>query len=256
MRFLITLALGLAAIAGGSTGAVAAKAPPLVLAASSLQEAMTAAALAWANKGHPKPTLAFAASSALARQLAAGAPADLFVSADEAWMDDVARRGLIAAGTRANLVGNTLVLVRPAFTSADPEPTPVGIARAIGATALAMADPDTVPAGRYGRAALTRLGIWRQVAAHVVRAENVRAALALVARGAATYGIVYATDARGEPAVRIAYRFPTASHPRIVYPIARLRASTNVEGEAFRRFLLSPEGQAIFGRFGFIRPGR
>lgn len=245
-------AIGLALIA--SVANAPPPVAPVVLAAASLQESLTEAADRWAAKGHPKPVISFAASSILARQVAAGAPADLFISADVDWMDDLARRGLIAPGTRANLAGNSLVLIRPATTSADPAPTPAGLARALSTAPLAMADPDSVPAGRYGRAALTRLGIWAQVAPKVVRAENVRAALALVARGVASYGIVYATDARSEPGVRVAYRFPAASHPRITYPIARLRSSTNAEGEAFRRFLLGRDGQGVLRRHGFT-PG-
>jgi molybdate transport system substrate-binding protein len=251
MRFVMIMLLAFA-WAGNAVAAERCVPAPLVLAAASLQESMTAAADAWAKRGHPRPIISFAASSALARQVAAGAPADLFVSADQEWMDDLQRRRLIAPGTRANLVGNRLVLVRPATTSADPETTPAGLARALGAAPLAMADPDTVPAGRYGRAALTRLGIWRRVVPQVVRAENVRAALALVARGAAGYGIVYETDARSEPGVRVVYRFAANTHPPITYPIARLKGSSNPEAEGFRAFLLSRAGQAIFARYGFI----
>jgi len=114
-----------------------------------------------------------------------------------------------------------------------------------------MANPDSVPAGKYGKAALVKLGAWDAVAPHVVRAENVRAALALVERGAAPLGIVYATDARASARVRIAGVFPAGSYPAITYPVARLKGSTNAEGEAFRRFLVSREGRAIFARFGF-----
>lgn len=234
-------------------GAAAAPSAPLVLAAASLQESMTAAADAWAAKGHARPVISFAASSALARQAAAGAPADLFVSADEEWMDDLQRRGLLVAGTRADLLGNRLVLVAPAsdarivaLGTRSPLPALLGEGR------LAMADPDSVPAGRYGKAALEKLGLWAQVAPKVVRAENVRAALALVERGAARYGIVYATDARASKQVRVAGIFPAASHPPILYPIARLKASTSPDAEGFRRFLLSREGKAIFARFGFL----
>lgn len=226
--------------------------PPVVLAAASLQESMNAAADAWAKRGHVRPTLSFAASSALARQVAAGAPADLFVSADVEWMDDLDKRGLLASGTRVNLLGNRLVLIAPVDSRVRVGLRPgVDLRRALNGGRLAMADPDAVPAGRYGKAALTALRGWDAVAPSVVRAENVRAALALVERGAAPLGIVYATDAKASAKVRVVGVFPAASHPPITYPIARLKASRNVEGEGFRRFLVSPGGRAIFVRYGF-----
>lgn len=226
--------------------------PPLVLAAASLQESMTAAADAWAAKGHPKPVISFAASSALARQVAAGASADLFVSADEPWMDDLAKRGLIVPATRVSFLGNALVIVAPATSTARADVrNPKKLAALLGRGVVAMADIDTVPAGKYGKAALTAIGVWDQVAPHVVRAENVRAALALVERGAAPFGIVYATDARASKSVRVIGVFPANTHPPITYPIARLKASTNPQGEAFRRFLISGTGKAIFARYGF-----
>lgn len=228
---------------------------PLVLAASSMQEALEGAATAYARGGRARPVLSFAASSALARQIASGAPADLFVSADEAWMDDVGRRGMLAPRTRANLAGNRLVLVAPTASRVRVALRPgVDVARALGGGRLAMADPDAVPAGRYGRAALERLGAWRGVERRVARAENVRAALALVERGAAPLGIVYATDARASRAVRVVGVFPATSHPPIRYPVARLARSRNPASEAFRRFLLGARGQAILRRYGFTRP--
>lgn len=226
--------------------------PPVVLAAASLQESMNAAADAWAKRGHVRPTLSFAASSALARQIVAGAPADLFVSADVEWMDDLDKRGLLAKGSRVNLLGNRLVLVAPADSRVRVTLRPgVDLRPALNGGRLAMADPDAVPAGRYGKAALTRLRGWDAVAPSVVRAENVRAALALVERGAAPLGIVYATDAKASARVRIVGVFPAASHPPITYPIARIKASRSVEGERFRRFLISPAGRKIFITYGF-----
>ena len=213
---------------------------------------MTAAADGYAATGRPRPVLSFAASSALARQVQAGAPADLFASADEAWMDVLDRAGMLAAGTRADLAGNRLVVV--ARVSWRGRLTRATLARTLAAGPVAMADPDAVPAGRYGRAALQRLGAWQAVAPHVVRAADVRAALALVARGAAPFGIVYATDARASGAVRVAGLFPADSHPPIRYPVARLTASRDPGAEAFRRYLLSPRGRAVFARFGFTRP--
>jgi molybdate transport system substrate-binding protein len=226
---------------------------PLVLAAASLQESLTAAADAWTAKGHARPVISFAASPALARQVEAGARADLFISADEGWMDYLAKKGLIMPASRADLLTNRIVLIAPAGKGAR---LTIGKAMPIGQTLgengrLAMADPDTVPAGKYGKAALEALGVWSSVSNRIARGENVRAALALVERGEAPLGIVYATDARASARVRVVGTFPASSHPPIRYPIARLKTATNKETDAFRRFLLSPEGRAIFLRFGF-----
>jgi len=229
----------------------AAPAPPVVLAAASLQESMTAAADAWTKHGHARPVISFAASSALARQGEAGAPADLFASADEDWMNELQAKGLLVPGTRSDFLANRLVVVAPLNGRAHIPARGAALGRVLGAGPLAMADPDSVPAGKYGKAALIKLGAWDAVARHVVRAENVRAALALVERGAAPFAIVYATDARASKLVRVAGVFPADSHPPIVYPLARLKASGKGEGEGFRRFLLSREGKAIFVRFGF-----
>ncbi|WP_230769476.1 molybdate ABC transporter substrate-binding protein [Sphingomonas sp. Leaf4] len=248
IRFLTWLALAVTA----GTPAMAQRRPATVLAAASLQESMNAAADVWARRGHPRPVLSFAASSALARQAAAGAPADLFVSADMEWMDYLAARGVLASATRVTLLGNRLVLVAPRASTVRIALRPgVDLRQALGQGRLAMADPAAVPAGRYGKAALERLGAWNDVAPLVVRAENVRAALALVERGVAPLGIVYATDAKASARVRVVAVFPAASHPPIVYPIARLKASRNPEGEAFRRFLVSGAGKAVFVRYGF-----
>jgi molybdate transport system substrate-binding protein len=182
----------------------------------------------------------------------AGARADLFVSADEAWMDTLAQRRLLRGGTRADFLGNRLVLVAPRRSRAAVRLQPGTNLRAVlGSGRLAMADPDAVPAGRYGRAALQRLGAWRGVAPRVVRAENVRAALALVERGATAMGIVYATDAQASRAVRVVGVFPAASHPPIRYPLAILAASRHPDAALFRAFLLSHRGRAIFARYGF-----
>lgn len=225
---------------------------PLVLAAASLQEALSAAADNWARKGHPRPVLSFAASSALARQIEAKAPADLFVPADEEWMDYLAQRKLIAPGTRAAFLTNRLVIVGRAGSRTRFDVRPgFPLAAALGRGRLALADPEAVPAGRYAREALIALKVWPSVAGSLARAENVRAALALVARGAAPLGVVYATDARAEPAVRIAGWIPAAAHKPITYPLTRLAASKNPEAEAFRRYLISAEGKAVFARFGF-----
>lgn len=225
---------------------------PVVLAAASLQEGLSEAADRWAALGHARPVLSFAGSSALARQIAAGAPGDLFISADEEWMDYVAARKLLRPGSRAAFLSNRLVLIAPVDSRLR---LVIGrgfpIARALGTGRLAMADPAAVPAGKYGRAALTKLGVWPGVAGRIASAENVRAALALVERGEAPLGIVYATDAKASARVRIVGVFPPASHPPIIYPMALLRTARNRDADAFRRFLLSPQGKAIFVRHGF-----
>lgn len=248
--WLATLAM-LALLAGSAPG-LAQPRGPLVLAAASLQEAMNDAADAWAAHGHPRPVLSFAASSALARQAASGGGnggADLFASADEQWMDYLAGAGRLVPGSRADFAGNRLVVVAPAGTTV--RLTRSDLAARLAAGPVAMADPAAVPAGIYGKAALTRLGAWPAVSRHVVVGDSVRAALATVERGAAPFGIVYATDALASRKVRVAGVFPAASHPPIRYPIARLQGSTGAEAEGFRRFLLSRDGQAILRRHGF-----
>jgi molybdate transport system substrate-binding protein len=225
---------------------------PLVLAAASLQESLNAAADGWARKGHPRPVISFAGSSALARQIESGAPADLFISADEAWMDYVANKGKVRSGTRVSFLFNNLVLIAPAASRLHVSIAPrFPLVRLLGKGRLALADPDAVPAGKYAKESLTRLGVWAAVAGKLARAENVRAALALVDRGEAPLGIVYTTDALADHGVRIVGTFPSRSHTLISYPLARLAASTNPDAEAFRRYLLSPEGKAMFRRFGF-----
>ncbi len=246
------LALAAAAIALSPAAAQKGK-PPLVLAAASLQESLTAAADAWVKRGHAKPTISFAASSALARQIDAGAPADLFISADEPWMDDVQKNGHVAPGTRVSFLANRLVLVAPASSKATlPIHKDMPLAQALGDGKLAMADPDSVPAGKYGKAALTSLGVWPQVQAKVARGDSVRAALAFVERGEAPFGIVYETDARASKGVRVVGVFPENSHPPITYPIARLTSSTSSEAEGFRLFLISATGRALFQSYGFL----
>lgn len=249
--------LGLVLLATGiSSPAIAKDKPPLVLAAASLQESLSAVADAWARKGQARPVLSFAASSALARQIEAGASADLFISADENWMDEVDKAGLVRAGTRKAFLSNRLVLIVPvnsklrvAIVKGFP------LARLLGEGRLAMADPEAVPAGKYGKAALESLGIWQGVEPKIARAENVRAALALVERGAAPLGIVYATDARASKKVKVIGTFPADSHPPITYPVAVLKAASSPDAERFRRFLLSRQARTIFVKHGFTFVG-
>lgn len=226
---------------------------PVVLAAASMQEALNAAADAWAAKANQRPVLSFAASSALARQIMALAPADIFISADEEWMDAVADKNLLRAESRADLVGNRLVLIAPGKRRspfANIQKSFPFRARLRGGR-LAMADPVAVPAGKYGKSALTALGLWDDVADRIAPAENVRAALLQVERGEAPLGIVYATDAKASAKVHIVGFFPQTSHPPIRYPIAILATSSAPTAEPFRRFLLSGQGRAILTRFGF-----
>lgn len=232
--------------------AVAQQSGPLVLAAASLQESMNAAADAWAAKGHPRPKISFAGSSALARQIESGAPADVFVSADEPWMDEVQSKGLLRPRTRVSFLTNTLVLVGPAGKAKRLTIRPgFPLAAALGPNRLAVADPNAVPAGIYAKQALTRLKVWPSVQGKLAPAENVRAALALVSRGAAPLGVVYGTDARAEPGVQVVGTFPASSHDPISYPVAVLASSRHKDAEGFRRYLISAEGKAVFRRFGF-----
>jgi molybdate transport system substrate-binding protein len=228
----------------------AAPAPLLVFAAASLKNALDA--VDGGYKG-ARVTASYAASSALARQIEAGAPADVFISADLDWMDYLAQKRLIRAQTRANLLGNALVLVAPAASAAHAAIAPgFPLARLLGQGRLAVADPDAVPAGRYAKAALQKLGVWSAVKDHLAPAENVRAALLLVARGEAPFGIVYRTDAAVSPRVRIAGTFPADSHPPIIYPVAVTAASKAPEpAAAYVAYHKSPPARAIFAKAGF-----
>jgi molybdate transport system substrate-binding protein len=195
----------------------------------------------------------FAGSPALARQIEAGARADLFLSADVEWMDYLEERGFLAAGTRRNLLGNELVLIAPAGSDVVLEARPgLPLAAALGRRRLAMGDPVLVPAGRYGRAALESLGAWSDVGNRLAPAENVRVALAWVARGEAPLGIVYRSDALAEPRVRVVTAFPAGSHPPIVYPVARLgRSPAPARAAAFQDWLGGPRARDRFLAAGF-----
>jgi molybdate transport system substrate-binding protein len=240
-----------------------AQTPLTVFAAASLQDALRAADAAWQDEapGNPPLRLSFAASSALARQIAQGAPADLFASADEPWMDWLAARGMIDTATRTSPIGNTLVLVAPADRAPPPgialERDGTRLAGLLGAGGrIAVADPAHVPAGRYARAALEWLGQWEALAPRLARADNVRAALLLVERGEAPLGIVYATDAQASGGVRVLGAFPAASHRPVTYPFALTsRAAGNPQARALHAFLTGPASAAIWRRFGFVPAG-
>jgi molybdate transport system substrate-binding protein len=193
----------------------------------------------------------FAASSVLARQIEAGAAADIFFSADRDWMDYLQSRKLIQAESRRDVLGNRLVLIAPAASTLSLKIAPqFELAAALGKGRLATGDPDSVPAGRYARAALTTLGVWNSVADHIVRADNVRAALAFVERGEVPLGIVYKTDALVDKGVRIVDTFPAESHPRITYPIALTVGAKSVAAQ-FADYLSKPAAGVVFARYGF-----
>jgi molybdate transport system substrate-binding protein len=226
-------------------------APVTVFAAASLTDSLKLVAEAYRAKTGVTVTLSFGASSTLARQIEQGARADVFLSADADWMDYLQKMGLIAERTRKDLLGNRLVLV--AASNARPAPTIAphfDLAGALGDGRLALADPASVPAGKYAKAALIALGVWDGVSSKIAAAENVRVALEYVARGEAPYGIVYATDAKVAPSVRVAGIFPADSHLPIVYPAA-LTKTASPEAKAFLDFLSSAQARAIFEKAGF-----
>ncbi len=244
------LAPGLAARAQPAPGA--AKPDVLFFAAASLQTALNAIAGEWKRETGKTVAFSYAASSALARQIEQGAPADLFASADLDWMDYAQSKGLIRETSRKTLLGNRLVLI-----AAKDDPVTITIApgfdlaAALGAGKLVTGNPASVPVGKYAQAALTKLGVWDQVQPKIAGADNVRAALALVARGEAKLGIVYATDARAEPKVRVVDTFPAASHAPIAYPFALTKAAASPDAAAFLAYLGSPGAVRIFEAEGF-----
>jgi molybdate transport system substrate-binding protein len=223
-----------------------------VFAAASLTDAMNAVGKAYESKTGTHVVFSFAASSVLAKQIESSAGADMFMSADEDWMNDLDKKGLVAPGTRHDLLGNHLVLVAPAGLNITVKIAPkfdlVGI---LGSSRLAVADPASVPAGKYAKTALTNLGVWDSVSGKLAIAENVRAALAYVARGETTLGIVYGTDAQIEPRVHVVGTFPDNSHAPIVYPVALVKDAKPGAAD-FEKFLSSDTATDIFKKYGFI----
>jgi molybdate transport system substrate-binding protein len=231
-------------------------APPglLVFGAASLSDALEEADRVFTQETGIAVTASFAASSVLARQIESGAPADLFFSADLAWVDYLKTHGLVRPGSQRNVLGNSLVLIAPADSTLQLQPARgFDLAGALGGGRLALGDPDSVPAGEYARAALTGLGVWPSVATRLARGENVRAALAYVARGEAPLGIVYRSDAQAERRVRVVGEFPADSHPPIVYPLV-LTVSARPGAERLAQFLSSASARQIFARYGFLPP--
>jgi molybdate transport system substrate-binding protein len=246
MRFLLALCLLLAPLA--------ARAQELtVFAAASLTDAMNDIAAQWAQAGHQPLRMSFGSSSTLARQIEQGAPANLFASADEKWMDYLADKKLIVSETRKDLLGNDLVLIapaeRPQHVTIGPNFDLVGMLGANGR--VATGDPAHVPVGIYAEQALKKLGIWDAVSPRLARTDDVRAALLLVERDEAPAGIVYATDAAVSKAVMIAGIFPADSHDPVSYPFAVTKSGDTPEARALMTFLAGPEARAIFANRGF-----
>jgi molybdate transport system substrate-binding protein len=231
-------------------------APPTIFAAGSLKPALDELASQGAL-GNPAPRLVYAASSALARQIEQGAPADVFISADEAWMDDVAAHHEIVPGTRLDLLGNALVLVAPRISNARVDLAQAQtLFKALGSERLAIALPGAVPAGRYASEALHALGSWNALEPKLAMGRDVRAALELVAMGECPLGIVYRSDAMSEPRVRIVATFPASSHTPIVYPVTIVQGHDNATSRALLKALRSPRAQATFRQYGFNAPQR
>ena len=251
-RILPVLALWVCA-AFAAPAARAADPELLVFAAASLTNALEALGPIYTQQTGQPVKFSFAASSALARQLEAGASADVFLSADIEWMDYVQGRDLIVRASRRDLLGNRLVLIAPKDSSVALEIAPgFALAKALGARGrLATGDPDYVPVGKYARSALMSLGVWNEVANRLVRADNVRTALAFVARGEAPLGIVYTTDAKIEPGVRVLGTFPADTHPPITYPVAVVRGA-HPGADRFARFLGEDAARQKFTEFGFL----
>ncbi|MEW6350830.1 MAG: molybdate ABC transporter substrate-binding protein [Thermodesulfobacteriota bacterium] len=223
-----------------------------VFAAASLTGALTQISALFRQKGMGKVVNSYASSSTLAKQIEKGAPAHVFISADQDWMNYLAERKLVDTTTRFDLVGNRLVLIAPADSPATVRISPgFELARLLGDSRLATGDPDHVPAGKYAKAALEKLGVWSQVAGRLARASDVRGALALVERGEAPLGIVYGTDAAAAKKVKIVAEFPSDTYPRVVYPAALVSGRESATARGFVEFLKGPEARDIFLSLGF-----
>ena len=244
-NFRLILALLLLALMPGQAVA----ADITVFAAASLAEAMKEVGAQFEKDSGQHVALSFAGSSALAHQIEASSGVDIFISADEDWMNYLDKKGLIAE--RKDLLGNRLVLIAPKDSPVHLSIAPhFDLARALNGGRLAIANPDAVPAGKYGRAALTQLGVWDSVADHLAQAEDVRVALAYVARGEAPLGIVYETDAQAEPSVKVVGVFPDASHAPILYPAGRTKDAKQ-DAQRFFQYLFSQKARAVFEKDGF-----
>jgi molybdate transport system substrate-binding protein len=224
-----------------------------VFAAASTTNAINDVSKLFTEKGKGKVVPSYASSSTLAKQIEQGAPAQVFISADEPWMNYLEERKLIEPGSRFDLLGNKLVLIAPSGSSVNKvEIGPkVDLVKLLGDGKLATGDPDHVPAGKYAKAALSKLGVWNDIEGRLARAQDVRGALTLVDRGETPLGIVYATDAAVTPKVKVVGTFPADSHPKIVYPTALIAGKGSPAAKSFLEFLKTPEAKAIFEKYGF-----
>lgn len=256
-RGLLLLAVGCAPEGsrgvGGAPGVEEPKEPLTVFAASSLTESLSEVAAAWTAQGGAPVALSFDASSRLAQQIVAGAPADVMISADTQWMDTLAQQSRILTDTRVDLLGNTLVVVVPRGRS--PGSGDAAILRQPQFRRIALAG-ETVPAGAYGDAALRQLGLWDTLSPRIIRGDNVRVVLGWVASGEADAGLVYRTDLLAEPKVELLVALPPDSHPPIVYPAAVVADSDQAESaRAFLSWCTGPEATGIFSKAGFSSAG-
>lgn len=247
------LGLALAAAVAPTAAARAQANGVVIFAAASLKNALDEIAADWSKAASkPMPKISYAASSALAKQLEQGAPADLFISADTDWMDYVAKKNLIVADTRVSLLGNKIVLIAPKESKVTIDVKQgFDLAKALNGGKLAMANVDAVPAGKYGKSALEKLGAWDGVKDKIAQAENVRAALLLVSRAEAALGIVYSTDAAAEPNVKIVGTFPDGSHAPIIYPAAVTKDFKAADAKPFLDYLKSTRARPAFEKQGF-----
>lgn len=253
MRALARLCAGILLVGGAMSPARAVEV--MVFAAASLKEALDENVGAFAKMAGHRARVSYGGSNVLARQIENGAPADVFISADQEWMRYLEVRNLVAPGTRRDLAGNRLVLVAPSGSTIRLAIAPgFALSAALAGGRLALANPDAVPAGRYARAALERLGVWQGVEASLTRSENVRASLMLVARGETPLGIVYATDAIAEPRVRVVDVFGTELHPTIVYQGAAVAGRANATSRALLDYLGGAQARVVWTRRGFAPP--
>jgi molybdate transport system substrate-binding protein len=223
--------------------------PISVFAAASMKTALDKIDAAWKSKSGQNVVATYGSTATLAKQIEQAAPADIFISADLKWMDELASQNLIKTGSRKNITGNTLVIVGAVASNLDA--TIESLVMTLGDEKIALGDIKSVPAGKYAKAALDSFNLWPSIEPHVVMQDNVRSALALVANGEAKLGIVYGSDASAEPKVKVLTTFPESSHPKIIYPAAIVATSTNIDNQAYLDFLTSSEAQLIFKKNGF-----